>query len=63
MKHKSGYGQIVNIRLLQNNDDEKLFKYFDQDFSKESKSRFGPHSFDNDTINAICQNPNGEITR
>jgi ribosomal protein S18 acetylase RimI-like enzyme len=56
-------GKSVETRLLESNDNEKLFAYFDQHFSKESKSRFGPHTFDKETINTICQSPNGEIMR
>lgn len=63
MKHSLKNGRSVEIRLLQKDDNEKLFEYFDQHFSKESKSRFGPHPFDKETINEICRNPNEEITR
>jgi ribosomal protein S18 acetylase RimI-like enzyme len=63
MKHRLKNGRSVEVRLLKNSDSEKLFEYFEHHFSKESKSRFGPHPFDKETINAICQNPNGEITR
>jgi diamine N-acetyltransferase len=63
MKHKLKNGRNVEVRLLQNNDNEKLFEFFDKHFSRESKSRFGPHPFDKETIHAICQNPDGEITR
>lgn len=63
MKYELKNGARVDIRLLANTDNEKLFDYFDQYFSKESRSRFGPHPFDKETINAICQNMNGDITR
>lgn len=63
MKYELRNGKIVEMRLLNENDNKNLFNYFDQRFSKESKSRFGPHSFDRETINTICQNPNGEIMR
>lgn len=63
MKLNLRNGRSVDVRLLQASDNEKLFEYFDQHFSKESKSRFGPHSFDRETINAICQNPDREVTR
>jgi ribosomal protein S18 acetylase RimI-like enzyme len=56
-------GRSVNIRLLAASDNEKLFEYFDLHFSKESRSRFGPHAFDKETINSICQNGDKEITR
>lgn len=61
MNFKLRNGRHVEVRLLESSDNEKLFAYFDQYFSKESKSRFGPHAFDQETINAICQNPDGEI--
>lgn len=63
MKYELRNGKFVEIRLLNENDNQKLFNYFDQDFSKESKSRFGPHPFDKGTINTICKQLNGEITR
>jgi ribosomal protein S18 acetylase RimI-like enzyme len=63
MKYELKNGKSVGVRLLQSNDNEKLFEYFDQYFSKESKSRFGPHPFDRETINRICRSPNGEIIR
>jgi GNAT superfamily N-acetyltransferase len=63
MKYNLKNGKIIEVRLLEPGDKEKLFEYFDQHFSKESKSRFGPHAFDKETINTICQYPNGEIMR
>jgi ribosomal protein S18 acetylase RimI-like enzyme len=63
MRYDLRNGKSVEIRLLQNHDNEKLFEYFDRHLSEESKSRFGPHRFDKETINTICQNPNGQITR
>jgi hypothetical protein len=63
MKYSLKNGRSVEVRLLEGGDNENLFAYFDQHFSNESKSRFGPHLFDRETINAICQNLNGEITR
>ena len=63
MKYELRNGKSVEVRLLEGNDTEKLYEYFDQHFSKESKSRFGPHAFDQETINAICQNPDEEIMR
>jgi diamine N-acetyltransferase len=63
MKYELRNGKIVGVRLLNGGDNEKLFNYFDQHFSKESRSRFGPHPFDKDSINTICIKPNGEITR
>jgi diamine N-acetyltransferase len=61
--HQLKNGKAVEIRLLENSDCGKLFDYFDQHFSKESKSRFGPHPFDKQTIDAICKNSDEEITR
>ncbi len=63
MKYQLKSGRYVEVRFLESNDNEKLFEYFDQRFSKESKSRFGPHLFDKDTINLICKTPDNEITR
>lgn len=63
MNYELGNGKTVEIRLLKENDKEKLFQYFDQLFSRESKSRFRPHAFDRATINTICENPDSEITR
>ena len=63
MKYKLRNGRYVEVRSLVKDDSEKLFDYFDKHFSKESKSRFGPHPFDKETINVICQQPNGETTR
>jgi len=57
MKYKLRNDRVVEIRELVNSDSKKLFEYFDQHFSKESKSRFGPHSFDRQTLDAICKNP------
>jgi len=63
MKNELKNGKSVEVRLLEPGDNEKLFEYFDQYFSKESRSRFGPHAFDRETINTICQNPNDELAR
>lgn len=63
MNYKLKNGKAVEVRLLEPGDSEKLFEYFDQRLSKESKSRFGPHSFDREIINAICQNPDEETIR
>lgn len=43
----------VQIRPLQSTDNALLFNYLQQ-LSAESKSRFGPHPFDRETINTIC---------
>ena len=63
MMHKLRNGKLVKVRLLTGSDNEKLFEYFDQHFSKESKSRFGPHLFDRETINLICKSPDDKIKR
>lgn len=63
MTYKLRNEKHVEVRLLESNDNQKLFEYFDQRLSKESKSKFGPHSFDKETIDAICQNPDEEIMR
>lgn len=63
MKHSLRNGRSVEIRLLRKKDNEKLFEYFDKYFSQESKSRFGPHPFDKQTIDNICQHSNDEISR
>ena len=63
MRYSLKNGKAVEVRLLHQTDSQKLFEYFDIHFSKESKSRYGPHPFDSDTINAICQNPNGQTSR
>jgi ribosomal protein S18 acetylase RimI-like enzyme len=63
MNYQLKNGKTVEIRLLQANDSEKLFEYFDLHFSKESKLRFGPHPFDKMTIDSICQNITDEIKR
>lgn len=62
MNHTLRNGKSIEIRLLENEDNEKLYIYF-QNLSEESKSRFGPHPFDRDSVNNICLNPNGEIMR
>jgi GNAT superfamily N-acetyltransferase len=63
MNYELRNGKTIEVRLLEQNDKEKLFEYFDQLFSKESKSRFGPHAFDKETVNAICDNLDEPTTR
>ncbi|QEC68941.1 GNAT family N-acetyltransferase [Panacibacter ginsenosidivorans] len=46
---------IVNIRLLNKDDAEPLFQYLES-LSAESRSRFGPHAFDRETVTNICNN-------
>jgi hypothetical protein len=55
-------GKEVLIRLLESTDNEKL-SYYLQNLSAESRSRFGPHPFDKETVHGICTHPNGEIRR
>jgi GNAT superfamily N-acetyltransferase len=43
----------IGIRLLIDTDGDRLFQYLSL-LSAESRSRFGPHPFDSDTINNIC---------
>lgn len=50
------------IRPLQENDKESLYHYL-QNLSAESRSRFGPHLFDQQTINSICEEPAKNIQR
>ncbi len=46
-------GAQVLFRLLVSTDSEALFLYL-QNLSAESRSRFGPHAFDQPTIDHIC---------
>ena len=55
-------GKAVQIRTLQQNDRESLFNYL-QLLSPETRSRFGPHSFDWRTIHAIFDQPDKMIQR
>ncbi|MGE5107674.1 MAG: GNAT family N-acetyltransferase [Sphingobacteriales bacterium] len=48
-------GQKASIRLLNDNDTQKLFSYLSS-LSSETKSRFSPHSFDWQTVENICTN-------
>lgn len=48
-------GKKVLVRLLQQSDIEKLYNYLSS-LSTETKSRFGPHPFDWQTIENICNN-------
>lgn len=62
MRSFSINGKEISIRLLESSDNEMLFDYFEK-LSSESKSRFGPHPFDRETVNQICWNPDHEICR
>jgi len=56
-------GKEANIRLLNPDDKESLYNYL-QLLSADSRSRFGPHQFDRQTIISICEQPvNGIIQR
>jgi diamine N-acetyltransferase len=52
----------VTISYLQKKDEKKLLDYFTQ-LSTATRSRFGPHSFDRDTVHDICNEPAGDIIR
>jgi ribosomal protein S18 acetylase RimI-like enzyme len=55
-------GRIAVIRSLNQSDKESLYQYL-QNLSVESRSRFGPHPFDQQTINSICEQPGTDIQR
>jgi ribosomal protein S18 acetylase RimI-like enzyme len=46
-------GQKVQVRLLQDTDINNLFNYLSS-LSAETRSRFGPHPFDKQTVEFIC---------
>ncbi len=48
-------GNSILIRSVENGDQENLLNYFNS-LSAESRSRFGPHPFDRETIDQICKN-------
>lgn len=52
----------INVRLLQKDDEGLLFNYFNQ-LSAESKSRFGPHLFDRETVVYIVNESTNDISR
>ena len=52
----------VTIRLLQNDEEERLFNYFSE-LSAETKSRFGPHLFDRETVRYIVNEQASDIYR
>ena len=45
--------ESITIRLLESTDAPKLLAYFNN-LSDQTKSYFGPHSFDKETVNTIC---------
>lgn len=62
MIHQLNNGKSVHIRLLKTDDGDNLFNYL-QNLSPESRSRFGPHPFDRETINTICWDKSDNIIR
>lgn len=48
-------GGRISVRLLDSTDAQKLFDYLSS-LSAETKSRFGPHPFDWQTVESICNN-------
>ena len=53
----------VTVRLLHKEDTAALYNYLNS-LSAESRSRFGPHAFDADTVNSICNNlDNDDVQR
>lgn len=48
--------------MLARTDNFLLLEYL-QSLSTESRSRFGPHAFDAETVNAICNNLPGDTNR
>lgn len=54
--------RTATIRLLQKEDAQALYNYLNG-LSAESRSRFGPHPFDVDTINNICNNLHDNVLR
>lgn len=54
--------ETVSIRLLKLSDEENIFQYL-LHLSAESRSRFGPHPFDRETVKTICSNLPGDTRR
>src|SRR4030095_1481173 len=54
--------KVVQIRSLEQEDLARLHNYL-QLLSLESRSRFGPHSFDRPTLNAIFDHTGSTIQR
>lgn len=54
--------KTVSIRSLMQSDKTSLYNYL-QNLSPESRSRFGPHSFDRTTIDNIFEKPDNDIFR
>lgn len=55
-------GTACQVRLLEKTDEAALHDYFNG-LSAESRSRFGPHAFDRETVHRICQNLPGDVFR
>ncbi|MEP7375249.1 MAG: GNAT family N-acetyltransferase [Chitinophagaceae bacterium] len=55
-------GRFATIRLVKETDKDSLYYYF-KNLSAESRSRFGPHSFDQQTIKSICEEADTSIQR
>ncbi len=62
MKVSLKNNKAAEIRLLQREDKDSLYNYL-RLLSPESRSRFGPHSFDRGTIYAIFDQPDETIHR
>lgn len=52
----------IIVRELQKDDQEQLYNYFSK-LSAATKSRFGPHPFDRDTVRNICNESASDIIR
>lgn len=52
----------VDIRLLKQQNEESLFAYF-ENLSAQTKSRFGPHPFDKNTVHLMCRFLSPDILR
>ncbi|MGZ8559774.1 MAG: GNAT family N-acetyltransferase, partial [Chitinophagaceae bacterium] len=55
-------GKTVAVRSLKPGDEEALYNYL-QNLSTESRSRFGPHPFDKQTIHTICELSDNDTQR
>lgn len=55
-------GSTIKFRLLQQEDAELLYNYLNT-LSAESRSRFGPHGFNRETVYNICNNLDADNTQ
>jgi diamine N-acetyltransferase len=55
-------GLPVNIRLIKHSDEIKLLHYF-SGLSPQTKTYFGPHAFDEETVSLICHDFSNEYIR